>query len=269
MASKRQRKKQQAKKNMQLLQAVGVTDKKVLREYKNRPKQTEQLYKQKRRNLIANERSDFMRNVLGLPMDKSNQSKRYWSEKRWEAWKSDQLEKKRKEEERRERERKKRERKERDDQDLYLLIFWKEKTEGYADESIIEDFKHEYRHLDNDYLIRSIIGFLSAKMPSLIGTYNIQVVRGNQRQQVKNFMKSFDTGMLADWNNWLLVYEGKADPRRYKELLLAIHTVVRLLYDNEEKAGFINDLIMKFLPRVNRQTASRLAKDLNFRSGGF
>ncbi|MFE5251384.1 hypothetical protein ACFQ9T_29865, partial [Bacillus cereus] len=73
---------------------------------------------------------------------------------------------------------------------------------------------------------------------------------------------------LADMNSWILLYEGKADLRRYKDLLIAINAGMRVLYDNEEKAQFIGDLIQKYLPQVNIKTAKRLAKDLRWR-GGF
>ncbi|MFE3688958.1 hypothetical protein ACFXPM_37815, partial [Streptomyces sp. NPDC059095] len=72
----------------------------------------------------------------------------------------------------------------------------------------------------------------------------------------------------ADMNSWILLYEGKADLRRYKDLLIAINAGMRVLYDNEEKAQFIGDLIQKYLPQVNIKTAKRLAKDLRWR-GGF
>lgn len=269
VASKRQRKKQQTKQNIKLLQSVGVNDRKKLQSLKNNPKAVKEVYKKQRRNIIANERSDYMRNVLGLKMDKENQRKRYWGEDRWNAFVNETLADKRKKEER-ERKRQERERRKlQDDQDLYLLIFWKEKTEGFADESIIEDFKHQYRHLPTQYIIDSINGFLTEKLPSLIGTFNIQVVRGSNRQATKSFMRVDDNGTLADWNSWLLVYEGKADLRRYKELLIAVHTVIRLLYDSEEKGEFLGQLINTHLPQVNKKAALRLAKDLNYRRGGF
>ncbi|MFE3187346.1 hypothetical protein ACFXKR_41980, partial [Streptomyces violascens] len=65
-----------------------------------------------------------------------------------------------------------------------------------------------------------------------------------------------------------MLNEGKADLRRYKDLLIAINAGMRVLYDNEEKAQFIGDLIQKYLPQVNIKTAKRLAKDLRWR-GGF
>lgn len=271
MASKRQRKKNQSKQNISLLQLVGITDKQTVKQLKNKPDVVKKVYKKEKRkidrNATANERSEFMQHVLGLKMNKENQSKRYWGKARWEEWKAEQLaelEKKRKKEER---ERKKKERKIKDDNDLYLLMFWKEKTNGFADEDIIEDFKYQYRHLPNQYLIDSINGFLTSPdpLPSLIGTTHIAVVKGSQRKSYIQFMKHFDEGGLSDMTDWMLVYEGKADLRRYHELLLSIHTIIRLLYDASEKADFVGNLISKYLPQVNKKTAMRLAKDLNFR----
>jgi hypothetical protein len=104
-----------------------------------------------------------------------------------------------------------------------------------------------------------------AKIPAEIGTYHLATVKGKDRKKYSSFMRGFDTGRLGDMNDWILVYEGKADIRRYHELLVAIYTVIRLLYDADEKAGFIGDLITKHLPPINKKTAQRLAKDLQFR----
>jgi hypothetical protein len=268
VAKKRLKKKQQQKKNIELLNKVGIKDKKQIKELKNKPQQVKKVYKKESRKILANERSDFIRNVLGLKVS-NHSSKRYWSEERFDEWAKKELAKKKKQEEKIEKERKKRERQKRNLNDYYLQIYWKEKTEGFADPQLIEDFKKEYRHLPTEYIIQSINGFLTNKLPSLIGTYTIQVVKGRDRQEMKRFMGADDSGLLADWNEWILVYEGKADPRRYKELILGVHTVVRLLYDNEEKAQFIGDLIEKYLPQVNKQTALKLARDLNYRRGGF
>ncbi|MFD7481000.1 hypothetical protein ACFV8Z_55530 [Streptomyces sp. NPDC059837] len=148
------------------------------------------------------------------------------------------------------------------------MIYWKEKTDTMMDANVIEDLKRSYRHVSVDYLIESIRGFLGAKLPAEIGTISMHVVPNNKRKQHKAFMRNFDSLRLADMNSWILLYEGKADLRRYKDLLIAINAGMRVLYDNEEKAQFIGDLIQKYLPQVNIKTAKRLAKDLRWR-GGF
>ncbi|MFE0382457.1 hypothetical protein ACFW1M_44505, partial [Streptomyces inhibens] len=84
-----------------------------------------------------------------------------------------------------------------------------------------------------DYLIESIRGFLGAKRPAEIGTIIMHVVPNNNRKQHKAFMRNFDSLRLADMNSWILLYEGKADLRRYKDLLIAINAGMRVLYDNE------------------------------------
>ncbi|NRQ87284.1 hypothetical protein HQK35_19030 [Bacillus velezensis] len=260
---KRLKKKQQKKQNIAALKKVGITDKKVIRELKNKPTAVNKIVKKKSRSLIANERSELIKR-LGFKVSEHS-AKRYWSESRFNEWYNNELKKRAKAEERK---RKAAERKARQATEPYLLIYWKEKTDTMMDSSIIENLKREYKYMSVEYLIKSIRGFLGAKLPAEIGTVSMHVVPNNRRKSHKAFMRNFDSLKLADMNSWLLLYEGKADLRRYKELLLSINAAMRLLYDPEEKGGFVGDLIQKYLPQVNMKTAERLAKDLKWR-GGF
>lgn len=255
MAKKRLRKKQQTKKNIQLLKAVGVENKKQLKQLKNDTNKTTNLYKKEQRRITANERSAVIKSLGYKVSDHS--TKRYWSESRWQEWLSE--------------ERKKQERlarKKQDDNDLFLLIFWRDKTaEGFADTELIERYKYQYKYMTNDELLNRINHYLRTPKAqgAEIGTTLCVLVKGNQRKQYINFMSHMsDTSMqMADINDWVLVYEGKA--KRYHDLLLAIHAVIRLLYDASERADFINTLIDKMLPRININMARRLAKDLGWR----
>ncbi|MFE2611639.1 hypothetical protein ACFXDI_52185 [Streptomyces mirabilis] len=260
---KRLKKKQQKKQNIAALKKVGITDKKVIKELKNKPATVNKIVKKKSRILIANERSELIKR-LGFKVSEHS-AKRYWSESRFNEWYNKELNKRAKAEERK---RKAAERKARQATEPYLMIYWKEKTDTMMDANVIEDLKRSYRHVSVDYLIESIRGFLGAKLPAEIGTISMHVVPNNKRKQHKAFMRNFDSLRLADMNSWILLYEGKADLRRYKDLLIAINAGMRVLYDNEEKAQFIGDLIQKYLPQVNIKTAKRLAKDLRWR-GGF
>jgi hypothetical protein len=263
MASKRQRKKNQTKKNITMLQSVGYKDKKVIKQIRNKPQLVNKIVKKESDYVRWRHQSDILE-MLGF---KRSAAQRTWGEKRFNKWYEEQKTELKKKKEKEERSRKIKDRKSKNDTDLYLLMFWKEKTNGFADEGIIDDFKHEYRHLPNEYLIDSINGFLTTKdpLPALIGTTHISVIQGSQRKAYIQFMKHFDEGKLSDMTDWMLVYEGKASMNRYHELLLGIHTIIRLLYDASEKADFIGNLITKYLPQVNKKTARRLAKDLNFR----
>lgn len=260
VANKRQRKKQQAQSNIKALKQVGINDRKKIQQLKNKPTVVNEVVKKKQRNITAQQRSRQIER-LGYKVSEHS-SKRYWSQKRWTEWYEKEQDKQRK---KKDRERQQRERRKKDETDLYLLMFWKEKTDAYMDsQELIDQFKYEYRYMSTDYLIQSLNAFIQAdKVPAMIGTTSVVIAKGKDRKNVIQFYKGYDDGSLAGWNEWGLVYEGKAV--RYKELLIAVHTVIRLLYDNSEKGHFINDLLTSKLPAVNPRMAKRLAKDLNWR----
>ncbi|MBT2718062.1 hypothetical protein [Bacillus sp. ISL-57] len=255
MASKRQRKKQQAKKNIELLSSVGITNKKEIKQLKNKPKAVQSVYKKEHRKQVANERSSVIKSFGYKVSDHS--SKRYWGSARWDAWVQEQHRIKKKEET-----------KKKNDDDLYLLMFWRDKTaEGFADTELIERYKYQYQYMNNEQLLERINKYLRTIKPqgAEIGTSLCVLVKGNQRKQYINFMShmSETVNTMSDANDWIVVYEGKA--MRYHPLLLAVHAMVRLMYDTNERSDFIGNLIDKFLPRINKKMALRLAKDLNWR----
>ena len=259
IAKKRLKKKQQAKKNIELLKSVGIENKRQIKELKNKPKEVNKVYKKESRNILARNRYGELTNRYNIS-HKEAMKMRYWGEKRYNEFifsKEKEIEKKRK------KEIQKTVQKERELNSNYLLIFWKEKTDTDLPDDLISEYKEAYRSASIDWLIQSIQGFLTQKLPSAIGTTQISVVKGKDRQNYKKFMRAYDTGMLSDWNSWILAYEGKA--QRYKDLLLAVHAVIRNLYDPTEKAEFLGNLISKYLPQVNMNTAKRLAKDLRWR----
>lgn len=255
MASKRQRKKQQTKQTVQKLKSVGVSSKKQIKQLKNKPQAAQKVYKKEQRKITANARSKLIQD-LGYKVSEHS-SKRYWSEARWNDWVDKEHAK-----------RKKEKKKKRNDKDLYLLIFWRDKTaEGFADTDLIERYKFQYRYMDNEALLERINHYVrTPKAQGVeIGTTLSVLVKGSQRQQYINFMShmSETSTQMADSNDWVLVYEGKA--KRYHDLLLAVHAVIRLLYDASERADFINTLLDRMLPQINLNMAKRLAKDLNWR----
>lgn len=259
MANKRLRKKQQTKKNINLLNKIGVADKKKIKELKNDTQKITTLQKKEQRRITANERSAIIKSLGYKVSDHSG--KRYWSENRWSEWVTN--------------ERKKQQRslrKKEDGGEKYLLIFWRDKTaEGFADTELIERYKYQYRYMDNEQLLSRINYFLRTQKPqgAEIGTTMSVIVNGNQRKSYINFMTHMSeaTMQMSDINDWVLVYEGKV--KRYHDLLLAIHAVIRLLYDTSERADFISTLLDKRLPRINKNMAERLAKDLGWNRGGF
>lgn len=255
MAKKRLRKKQQTKKNIQLLKATGINDKKKIKELKNDTQKIAAIHKKEQRKITANERAAIIKSFGYKVSDHS--SKRYWSEARWSEWVRNEHKKQQRAV-----------RKKDEANELYLLIFWRDKTaEGFADTELIERYKYQYRYMDNEELLTRINHYLRTPKAqgAEIGTTHCVLVKGSQVNQYVNFMShvSGTSSKMADINDWVLVYKGKA--KRYHDILLAIHAVIRLLYDASERADFINTMIDKMLVRINKNMARRLAKDLGWR----
>lgn len=255
MAKKRLKKKQQAKKNIEQLKSIGI-NKKEIKKLKNNTNESSNLIRKEKRRITANNRSAIIKS-FGYKV-KDHSAKRYWSEERWNEWvRSEQ------------RKIHRQENKKRDENDLYLLIFWRDKTaEGFADTELIERYKYQYRHLSNEILIDSIKHSITADKPHAaeIGTTSVIVVKGGQRKEYIRFMTQASSlsSAMSESNDWVLVYEGKV--KRYHDLLLAVHAVVRLLYDASERGDFITDMILKKLPQINKNMAERFAKDIGWRS---
>lgn len=255
MAKKRLRKKQQAKKNLQLLKSVGVENKKQIKQLKNDTKKTTSIYKKEQRRITANERSAVIKSLGYKVSDHS--TKRYWSEERWSQWVASENKKI-----------KRAERKKADENEYYLIILWSDKTaEGYADADIVQTFKKEYKYLSVDALIKIVDFYLrddDAKGME-IGKAEASIVHGSQVDQYLNFMThvSTRTNIYENMHDWVLVYKGKV--KRYRDLLLAIITVIRLMYDHNERSDFINILLDNILPQINPAMRHRLAKDINWR----
>lgn len=254
MASKRQRKKQQTKQTVQKLKAVGITSKKEIKQLRNKPKEAEKIYKKQIQYDRWKKQSDLLQG-LGL---KRSSPQRTWGEKRFNEWYKNESKKRDK----------KASKKVKQDSDNYLLIFWRDKTaEGFADTDLIERYKYQYQYMSNEELLDRINHYVRTPKAqgAEIGTTLSMLVKGSQRKEYINFMTNYSetSTQMSDSNDWVLVYEGKA--KRYDALLLAIHAVIRLLYDASERADFISTLLDKMLPRINLNMAKRLAKDLNWR----
>lgn len=259
MASKRQRKKQQTKQNINVLRQSGVKEKKEIKRLRNDTRTVKQIEKKVKRKNTANERSNLIRG-LGFKL-KDHGSKRYWSDERFNEWYRTEIKKQQQKE-------KRQQKKLQDANDNYLLIFWRDKTaDGFADTETIERYKYAYRYYSEAQLLENINAYVRSPKPqgAEIGTTSMMVVRGSERKQYINFMSnvSSNSSLMSDKNDWVLVYEGKV--KRYKDLLLAVHAVIRLLYDASERAEFVSRLLDRTLPQVNPKMAARLAKDLGWR----
>lgn len=277
MANKRQRKKQQGKQNVLLLTAKGIS-KKQATQIKNKPQLVKATVKKREKEIKQKERTDRWRHQSDLLESlgfKRSAKQRTLSEAKFNEWyQKEHKRQKQREYQKRYREKKKREKEAiggLPGEPLYLLMFWRQKDRNdlIDGREMIEDFTHPYKYMSNEYLIQSIIGFLTTKepYPAPIGTSHVTVIPKSRKHDYIQFMKHFHENdrALASINEWNLVYDGKASMRQYHWLLLKIHTMIRLLYDPSERADFIGNLIYKSLPQVNKDTAKRLAKDLNYR----
>ncbi|MGE6604869.1 hypothetical protein ACQKEY_24635 [Lysinibacillus fusiformis] len=262
MANKRLRKKQKAKNNINLLNKIGVTDKKKIKELKNDTQKTTAIYKKEQRRITANERSAIIKRLGYKVSDHSG--KRYWSENRWSEWVAKES-KKQQVAERKKQQRIKRQKS--DAEEYHLIILWSDKTaEGYADEDIVKVFKQEYKYMSTESLIQLINFYLydSDAKGVEIGKANASIIHGSQIDSYLNFMThvSKRSNLYENMHDWVVVYKGKV--KRYKELLLAILTTIRLMYDHTERSDFINILLDNLLPQINPKMRNRLAKDINW-----
>lgn len=264
MANKRLRKKKQTKKNINLLNKLGITNKKEINDLKNNSKKVNEIYKKEQRRITANERSAIIRYELGYEKLGDHAKKRYWGEKKWSEW----LSKERKKQQVAERKKQQRIKRQKSDAEEYhLIILWSDKTaEGYADDDIVKVFKQEYKYMSTESLIQLINFYLydSDAKGVEIGKANASIIHGSQIDSYLNFMThvSKRSNLYENMHDWVVVYKGKV--KRYKELLLAILTTIRLMYDHTERSDFINILLDNLLPQINPKMRNRLAKDINW-----
>lgn len=258
MANKRQQKKQRAKQNIKILQNVGAT-KKEIKQYRNDTTATRKKEKAYNRKLTARERSAIIKSYGYKVSDYA--SLRYVSKEKWLAWVT-------KEEQKRKRKEQAAKRKEKNKQDIYLIIYWRDKTkEGYADTDVIKRTHNETKYLSNEGLVNAINFIMrDGETTTEIGTYSIELVRGSEIRNNENFMHyvsqfSMSTG---DINNWQTVYKGKA--KQLRPLLQAIYTTAKLMYDALERQTFLSSLIKTYLPRVNMDMAKELSNLFQLRT---
>jgi hypothetical protein len=251
LANKRQRKKLQAKKNAEILKKAGYS-KKDIKRLKNKTDQVKKIERQYKRNERAKKR---YQELMDLGIDKKQARKmRYWGEEKYNKALAEIKEKI------------EREKKEKEENEKYLLIFWREKTNNFFDEEVISKLKHSLKYVEVSYLIKGIHDLMTTPPEhAIIGSALTVVTPKKHKNQLIRFYKNYDDGTFQSFNSYFLVYEGKASLRRYRELLVNIYTVLSLMYELTAKFEFMKNLIFRDLPQVNQKTAERLAHDLNFR----
>ena len=227
MASKRQRKKQQAKQNIKLLETVGFSRKEAER-VKNKPKQVTTIYKKEKRKITAKERSDLMKG-LGLKVS-DHASKRYWSEKKWNDFYNQQLAEKEKARKKAERKAKKADETENTRGDR-LFIYWTDPS-GSADATTYYHIYKQIEHMTDGALIETAFWALDGEQPfGEVGDYDIRIA--NDRSQKKLNEHFYSQG-------WVKTYEGKA--KRMRPLLKTITAMLLSLYNHNQKLQFLYDL---------------------------
>lgn len=262
MAKKRLRKKLQAKKNIEILKKVGYSDKEIKR-LKNKTDEVKQIEKKylrekreeeyrKFRNERARRRFAELK-ALGVDTHLAKRM-RYWGDERYEKALQEIKEKI------------EREKKEKEENEKYLLLFWREKTNDFYDETAIERMKHSLKYVPKEYLLKGIKDLITTPPKNAIIGSAISVVTTKKRKDgLIRYYKNFDDGTFRSFTSYMLVYQGKASLRRYRELLVNIYTILTLMYELTAKFEFMQNLIFRDLPQVNKKTAERLAEDLGWR----
>jgi hypothetical protein len=257
MANKRQKKKQQAKQNIRLLESLGINRKKAER-VKNKPQEVKQIVKvrtkeikQENRKRTATERAHYLKQH-GYKVSE-HAAKRYWSEEHWKAWVNEQealrvIEEKKVR--KREKQREYRERKKKEaaaGQRVVLQLYWKDRTDTALDDSTL----HYVKESGQEESIRELVYNLNEARnytSGEIGDYKIEVTK-NPRQ-----VESYYHG------EYFKQYEGNGT--QYKKLLIAIGAMMSGLYYPHEKEIFLYELVTK-MQEVNPKAARRLQEDFN------
>jgi hypothetical protein len=255
MANKRQKKKQQSKKNVSLLESLGI-NRKIAERVKNRPQEVQTIYKrrtkeikQENRKQTAKERANYLKSQ-GYKVSE-HAAKRYWSDDHWKAWVHEQEVKRAAEEKKakkREQQRQYRERKKKEAANkLVLQMYWKDRTDTAMDDSTLQYVKESGKLETVSELIHNLNearNYTSGE----IGDYTIEVTKYPRETE------SYYHG------EYYKQYEGNGT--QYKKLLIAIGAMFAGLYYPHEKEIFIYELVTK-MQEVNSKTARRLQEDFN------
>lgn len=223
-------------------------DKAYINKYKNDTRQYKKDARYLKKKQTANERSKILKD-LGYKISGDVAKMRYWGQARWDQWLKEELAK-------------------RDvSEKNHLLILWRDKTgEGYASDDVIRTTKAMFRGVDEATVLQDIKFYLKSKhiAGNEIGMTHMNVLKGKEISNYLSFYThiSLHSSYLSDGNDWLVLYKGRCV--RYKELLVAIATAMRLLYDQSERSEFITSLMFKFLPMINPQFARQLTRDLEW-----
>jgi hypothetical protein len=125
-----------------------------------------------------------------------------------------------------------------------LVIYWRDLIE-FADEESVVNQRRIFRYMTEDALEESAKGLLNltfGESPNAL--FGVDIV--NDIDAARSFYRD---------NDLIIVYEGKGV--NYRHLLVAVNTMLILLYDPQQKRQFMMDLINN-LRHINPRNASRL-----------
>lgn len=243
MAKKRVKKKQQQKKNIQIMQSAGIPKEKQ-KKLRNKTKVVEKLPQVKKyiraqnRNEIARLRNGELKEA-GFTA-KEIQRMRYWGEDRYQKA----LLKKKKEKSKPKQ--KPKPRKERKQQSgLVLQLWWKDRTE-FVDDSTLQNVKAS----GSTETIQSMINNIN-----IARSYNEGEI-GDYKIEVTSTPKLNDRYFRGEYYKQ---YEGTAT--RYKQFIIAVGAMIAGIYYAFEKEIFLYELAGA-LNEVNPKTAERFMNDL-------
>jgi hypothetical protein len=225
VASKRQRKKQQAKQNIKLLEQVGFSRKEA-EKVKNKPKQVTTIYKKEKRKITAKDRSDLLKG-LGLKVS-DHASKRYWSEKKWNDFYNQQLAEK-------EKARKKAEQKEKQKNSRMgerLFIYWTDPSGSAGPENYYAIARQVEKYPDGKLIEEALWALDEVKPFGEVGEYEIRIADSDKRTDLKEHYQS---------RGWVKTYEGKA--QKMRPLLKTITAMLFAIYNPLLKRQFLSDLV--------------------------
>lgn len=232
MARKRQRKKQQTKRNIRNLERIGQTKKQAVAHRNDTRYVTKKVKAYDRKETARKRYHELVE--LGVPKAQARKM-RYWSQERY-----------RQEVENIKRERKRK----RYESQKVMSIYYIDRAGTIDVATTPQAFKHDFEQHSVAWLVQYINEELRTDAGA-IGDADVIITARNQIPGMDLFF----------WDA-ALIYRGTASPHQYKRLLVALATMVSLLYGAQAKLSMLFE-VLKYCRVFSEQTYRRLQKDLS------
>ncbi|EJL42514.1 hypothetical protein PMI08_03165 [Brevibacillus sp. CF112] len=134
------------------------------------------------------------------------------------------------------------------DTDEYLLLFWQDLI-GFSDDYSVHGHKGIFKHMTANALMRSARGLIELDFGESPASLYEAIVTRQKNKAIQMYSRE----------GYHLIYEGKG--KRIKELLVAINTMLVLLYDSQTKLTFLVDFLEKLRP-FNPKLAERIYREV-------